>query len=106
MMNKKIDDLIGSEPSGWLKEAQWRRDNRAWLDRSFEIALQVLCNLRETNRDKKWLAEQIGMSPKEVGKMLNGKENFTLQSITKIETALGIQLIEIITEKHRQTTKP
>jgi hypothetical protein len=39
-IQKRIEDLVGGKVSGWLKEAQWRQENRAWLNHSFEIALQ------------------------------------------------------------------
>lgn len=103
-MSKEIEDLINPEPSGWLQEAEWRQENRAWLDRSFEIAIQVLMSLRKQGKKQKWLAEQLGVPTQRVSRMLNGSEDFTLQSITKMETALGITLIEIVTEKHRPTT--
>jgi ribosome-binding protein aMBF1 (putative translation factor) len=89
-----IENLISSEPSGWLKDAEWRIENRQWLMYSFEIALQTLIALREQGKKKKWLAEQLGVSRKRVGKMLNGSENFTIKTISQLESILGIKLVE------------
>jgi ribosome-binding protein aMBF1 (putative translation factor) len=99
-MSKKIDDLVGNKTSPWLKEAQWRQANRDWLSRSFEIALQVLTNLRKQSKNQKWLAEQLNVPTHRVSKMVKGKENFTLQTIAQLEKVLGIQLIDL--KKHAQ----
>jgi ribosome-binding protein aMBF1 (putative translation factor) len=91
-----IEDLISSEPSGWLEDAEWRQKNRVWLNHSFEIALQVLTALRKQGKKKKWLAEQLGVSKKRVGKMLNGTENYTIKTISQLELILDIKLVETV----------
>jgi len=92
----EIEDLISPEPSGWLEDAQWRQENRVWLMHSFEIALQTLIALRKQGKKKKWLAEQLGVSKKRVGKMLNGTENFTIKTVSQLESILGIKLVETV----------
>ena len=90
-----IEDLLSPEPSGWLKDAQWRLENRAWLNYSFEIALQVLISLREQGKDKQWLAEQLNVEPNRIDKMVKGTENFTIETISKLEKTLNITLIKL-----------
>lgn len=79
----------------WLKEALWRQANEAWLDRSFAIAISVLTTLRSQNRTQKELAEEMGVTPQFVNKIVKGSENMTLETISKLEKALNIQLIDI-----------
>ncbi|TXG75753.1 XRE family transcriptional regulator [Candidatus Dojkabacteria bacterium] len=93
-----IEDFISPVPSGWQQEAEWRQNNRAWLDRSVDIAIQVLMSLRNKGKKQKWLAEQLGVSTQRVSKMVKGKENFTLQTISQLEEVLNIRLIEVITK--------
>ncbi len=89
-----LNNFVSGE-SNWLKEAQERRKNRAWLRHSQKIAAKVLSALR--NGDKKMtqkeLANRIGVSPQQVNKIVKGRENLTLETITKLEQALGISLI-------------
>jgi transcriptional regulator with XRE-family HTH domain len=42
---------------------------------------------------QKQLAELIGVSPQFISKILKGQENLTLETISKIETALGIAIL-------------
>ena len=91
----QIEDLLSPEPSGWLKDAQWRSDNQAWLNISYGIALKVLISMREQGKDKTWLAEQLNVTKKRISKMMKGKENFTIETITQLEKALNISLINL-----------
>lgn len=93
-INRRIDDLVANKPSGWLKEAEWRMKNRAWLDHSFEISLQILLNLRNRDKNYKWLSEQLNISEEEGKKIVKGKKDFTLSEIAKIEEILNITLIK------------
>jgi ribosome-binding protein aMBF1 (putative translation factor) len=94
-------NLVSNESSGWLEKAQWREDNKQWLDRSAKIAIKILSILRNNRKEnrlpnsQKDLAELMGVSPQQVNKMVKGTENLTLETISKIEKALGIQLMEI-----------
>ncbi len=102
--SKNLDNflnLVSNESSGWLKKAQWREDNKEWLHRSAKIAIKILSKLRNNRNEgkspssQKDLAEMMGVSPQQVNKMVKGSENLTLETISKIEKALGIQLMEI-----------
>jgi DNA-binding Xre family transcriptional regulator len=103
--SKKLENflnLVTDEPSGWLEKAQWRNQNKQWLDRSAKIAIKILSTLRNNRKEnrspnsQKDLAELMGVSPQQVNKMVKGTENLTLETISKIEKALSIQLMEII----------
>lgn len=90
-----IDKLnaLASKDSKWLKEAKERQENRGWLKHSQKVAIKVLRTIRELGITQKQLAEKMGMSPQMVNKIVKGKENLTLQTIAKLEEALGVSLI-------------
>ena len=75
----------------WLKEAQWRQDNEAWLDISFEIAVKVGSVLKKKNMTQKELAEKMACSSQFISTLLKGSENLTLETICKIEKVLEIK---------------
>lgn len=87
--------------SGWLEKAKWRQENSEWLDMSFSISVKILSTLKENkknsiypiNRDE--LSDSIGCSKNEMLKMLNGKENFNIETICKIQRILKINLVEL-----------
>ena len=94
-LNHKLKPLISKEKSTWLQDAEWRRENRGWLKMSQAISLNILSHLRANNITQKELAEMIGVTPQQVQKIVRGKENLTLETISKIETALKIRLITV-----------
>lgn len=92
---EKFLDLVSKESDGkLLKELKWRQANRAWLRKSQAIAVKILSTLRNQGISQKDLAVKMGVSPQMVNKILKGSENLTLETISKIEAALGIHLIE------------
>ncbi|NTW56486.1 MAG: helix-turn-helix transcriptional regulator [Chlorobiaceae bacterium] len=92
---EKMAKITSSEPSGWLEDARWRMENRAWLRRSQSIALKILMTLREKKMSQKELAEIVGVSPQQVSKIVKGRENLTFETIAMLEKALGIVLMKI-----------
>ncbi len=94
-LKQKIDKVVSRQPSRWMEKALWDKANEAWLDRSADIALRILGTLQANCISQKDLAEKIGVSPQQVNKILKGNENLTLETIAKIEAALGIVLFLI-----------
>jgi transcriptional regulator with XRE-family HTH domain len=92
-IHQKIAAIASKEPSGWLKDAQWRSENRAWLKHSQAIAIRILRTLRAKNVSQKELAEKIGVSPQQINKIVKGRENLTLETVSKLEAALDIVLL-------------
>ena len=92
-INKKLSELASPEPSNWKAKAQYRRDNREWLKRSAIIAVKVLDALKAQKLTQKDLAERLDVSPQYINKIVKGEENLTLETITNLELALGIQII-------------
>ena len=80
--------------TNWREHAQWRRKNRQWLKYSGFIALTVLNRLEELGISQKELSERMNCSPQYVSKVLKGSENLTLETISKLEECLNIDLIK------------
>lgn len=95
MDNKKKFLELVSGTSDVVQQMQWRRENREWLRKSQSIAVKILQALKDQNRSQKHLAEELHVSPQAVSKWVQGKENFTLETIAKLEKALGIKLLDI-----------
>ena len=91
----KIDEVAVDSSSDWQAEAIYRLDNKAWLQKSQSIALKILRTIRAQNLSQKELAQKLDVSPQQVSKWLKGNENFTLETIVKIESILKIELISV-----------
>lgn len=90
---EKLYNLVTTDNSNILEELKFRQANRAWLEKSADIALKVIRELRERKMSQTDLGKIMGISPQYVSKIVKGNENLSLETITKIELALGIQLI-------------
>ena len=80
-------------PSRWREEAEWRRDNWSWLRHSQKIAVKVLLQMKQEGLTQKALAERMDCTQQYVSKILKGRENMSLDTLSKLEDALGISLI-------------
>ncbi|MFM9839199.1 MAG: helix-turn-helix transcriptional regulator [Cyclobacteriaceae bacterium] len=90
----KLKKFESKDASGWAKKAEWRSSNESWLDASFRIAVEILEALRVQKMTQKDLAEKVGVSAQQINKIVKGTENLTLETIYKIEEALGIKLMD------------
>jgi ribosome-binding protein aMBF1 (putative translation factor) len=79
----------------------WRIANRPWLRVSQSIAFDILEKLDDLNWTQKDLAEKMGVSPQYINKIVKGSENFTLESLVKLQTILDIP---ILANYFKQTT--
>lgn len=98
-IREKLSEITSNESSKWMEDAKWRRDNKVWLKKSQSIALRVLRALREKNMQQKDLAKALGVSNQQISKIVKGKENLTLDTISKLEQALGVMLFEVPKDK-------
>jgi plasmid maintenance system antidote protein VapI len=94
-IRKKIEEIAVDDTGSWLEKARYRRDNRAWLRKSQRIAVRVLSVLNERGIQQKELAEAMDVSPQQVSKIVKGKQNLTLETISKLEAVLGVKLFEV-----------
>lgn len=93
-----------------LKEAEYRKNNWDWLEKSALIALDIHAYLRKNNISKQEFAKMLGVTPAQVTKLLSGKENLGLKTISKIESVLKMDLVSIPNFEHYysmpRTTEP
>jgi transcriptional regulator with XRE-family HTH domain len=80
------------------------------VKRNVDISLAIADRIYEIlvtkkGKDQKYLAEFMGKHESEVCKWLSGTHNFTLQTIARIETALGENILDV-TGKPVKTYQP
>ena len=56
--------------------------------------LLMLDRMEELGMSQKQLAEKMNCSPQYISKVLRGRENLSLETLTKIENALEISIIK------------
>lgn len=76
----------------WLEENKNPEIDR-FIERNLEITQQVCVILKDRGIKKIEFAKMLGKKPSEVSKWLSGMHNLTLKSITKMEIALGVDLM-------------
>ena len=80
------------ENSQWQKEATEARENWGWMKYSLQIALKVRSKMKSDGITQCTLASKLGCTQQYVSLILKGKENLTLETIAKLESALQIDL--------------
>lgn len=101
---EKLKGHIKSDTSNWKEDIQWRKENRSWLRKSQKIAFDILQALRAQKKTQRDLAKEMNVSPQQVNKWVKGRENFTLETIDRLEIALGIVLISLGQEQEKQSS--
>ena len=92
----KLENAFGTiEESKFLTKAKAWKDELHWIEYSQQIALEVLEILDQRNITQKAFATVLNVTPQAVNKWLRGKENFTIETIAKIEQALSIRILTI-----------
>lgn len=104
MSNGKIniEDLVVGQ-SNWKDRARQRNVDKPWLKKSRAIAFMVLDALKAKKMTQVQLAKLLAVSPQQVNKIVKGRENLTLETISKLEDALGISLF-VMPEELNDTT--
>ncbi len=78
-----------------MQKAEERLANAGARKNAREVALRVLHLLRERGMSQTELAEKMRVSRQQVSKIVKGKENFTFETIGKLEKALAVTLMTI-----------
>ncbi len=95
----KFEKLVSNEPSNFISKLAYYKANKNWLNKSAMIAVNVLEALKYKKLTQKQLAEKMNVSAQQINKIVKGQENLTLETISKLETALQISLLETIDYK-------
>ena len=90
----KLQQHQASSHSRWREEAEKRRINKEWLRYSQNVAMRMLDKMEAEGITQKQLAERMNCSQQYVSKILKGCENLSLETVAKIELALGIKIIQ------------
>lgn len=95
---KALQGLIHEAPKSddWRDQVQYRNANKDWLRKSAKIAIKILRVLREKSISQVRLAEILSVSPQYINKILKGRENLTLETIGRLEAALGVELVTVL----------
>ncbi len=72
------------------------------------LSMRILDRIHELLEKKfdgkqKLLAQKMGKSEAEVSKWLSGVQNFTIKTITKLETAFGERILSVVSEDQDTT---
>lgn len=118
MTNKdKFLKLVSPTESDTILKNRERIANRAMIRESQSIALKVLAKLDELNWSQAKLAKALGVTPQQVSKIVSGKENSKIGTLTKLEEVLGIvifstqierlieQVIEFVTKNKTESVE-
>lgn len=92
---EKFKNLVSKKPSGFIKAQEVEKADIKNKLRSFRVALNILEILENKEMSQAALADKVGVTAQQISKWLRGKSNMTLETIEKLENALGYQLIEI-----------
>lgn len=96
----RLNDHSPERPSKWREKAKWRNENKSWLRYSQRISMMMLDKMDELGLTQKSVAERMGCSQQYVSRVLKGTENLSIETIAKIEGALGLDILESVFVAH------
>ena len=91
---KNLQQHQSTTPSQWRENAEWRVANKEWLRYSQHIAMMMLDKMEELGLTQKSVAERMGCSQQYISRVLKGTENLSIETISKIENALNLSILE------------
>ena len=89
MAEEKIDNALGEVKN--IMENK-RED---WVCHSQAIAATMSDRMEELDMTQRVLAEKMNCTQQYVSKVLKGRENLSLETLCKIENALGIKILQV-----------
>lgn len=93
-IQNRLSAYASATPSKWREKAEARLTNKEWLRYSQRIAMMMLDKMEELGLTQKSVAERMGCSQQYISRVLKGTENLSIETISKIESALGLQILE------------
>lgn len=69
-------------------------DGEKWMYHSQAIAAIMLSRMEELSMTQRVLAEKMNCTQQYISKVLKGRENLSLETLCKIENALGIKILQ------------
>ena len=89
MAEEKIDNALGEVKN--IMENK-RED---WVCHSQAIAATMSDRMEELGMTQRVVAEKMNCTQQYVSKVLKGRENLSLETLCKIENALGIKILQV-----------
>ena len=93
-IQNRLSAHASATPSKWREKAEARLTNKEWLRHSQRIAMMMLDKMDELGLTQKSVAERMGCSQQYISRVLKGTENLSIETISKIESALGLHILE------------
>ena len=70
------------------------KEDKPWLNHSQTIANIMSARMKELGMTQRKLAEKMNCTQQYISKILKGRENLSLEALSKIENALDIQILQ------------
>jgi transcriptional regulator with XRE-family HTH domain len=80
---------------------QTSEDVNRFVDHSFDVVNKIHAILEKQGKTQRDLAALLGKSESEISKWMRGTHNFTLKSISKIESVLGEDIFHVRKEEEK-----
>ncbi len=90
---ERFHALVSENDDTFLEELENNLKHREMLKESFMIGIKVLAKLDELGWSQKDLAEKMRVTPQQINKIVHGKQNLTLDTIVKLQSALHIPIL-------------
>ena len=75
--------------------AQMSQEEKTWFNHSQMIANIMSARMKELGMTQKMLAEKMNCTQQYISKILKGRENLSLEAISKIENALDVHFLQM-----------
>ena len=92
-MNTTTDNMPREVLEAARHEIDAKQDKKDWAEYSQLIAAAMSKRMAELGLTQQMLAEKMNCTQQYISKVLKGKKNMSLETICKIENALGIEII-------------
>jgi ribosome-binding protein aMBF1 (putative translation factor) len=90
-----LKKLTANNASTWLTEATANQIKTEAAIKAMQIAIHIGNQLEAKGISQKTLAAKLQVSPQYISRLLKGKQNLSLETITALELALDISLVSI-----------
>jgi ribosome-binding protein aMBF1 (putative translation factor) len=90
-----LKKLTANNASTWLTEATANQIKTEAAIKAMQIAIHIGNQLEAKGISQKTLAAKLQVSPQYISRLLKGKQNLSLETITALELALHISLVSI-----------
>lgn len=101
---KYLQKLAGRESEA-VKNAKERIKSREWLKESQKLAIRILMRLDDLNWTQVKLADELGVTPQYVNKLLKGKEKFGWDNLIAIQRILDMPILHTYQSEVEVTSK-